>query len=57
MNVPEAEATQFKDLQRQLKKVWHAFQEDPSYEHTSVIVPSMTVNQEELAKVTGAAFL
>ena len=56
MSGPESEATQFKDLQRQLKKVWHAFQEDPSYEHTSVIVPSMTVNQEELAKVTGAAF-
>jgi len=56
MSKPEPESRQFKELQRQLKKVWHDFQHDPSYEHTSVIVPSMSVNQEELAKVTGAAF-
>lgn len=50
------EATRFRELQKQLPKVWEQFQNDPCYEHTSVIVPSMSVNQEELAKVTGAAF-
>lgn len=52
----ESEAAQFRELQKQLPIVWQQFQEDPCYEHTSVIVPSMSVNQEELAKVTGAAF-
>ena len=52
----DAEARQFKALQKQLPVVWQRYQEDPYYAHTSVIVPSMTVNQEELAKVTGAAF-
>lgn len=51
-----SEAERFRELQKQLPIVWEKFQNDPSYEHTSVIVPSMTVNQEELAKVTGAAF-
>jgi len=54
--VSNDEATQFRQLQKQLPRVWEQFQNDPSYEHTSVIVPSMSVNQEELAKVTGAAF-
>ncbi|HNP64735.1 MAG TPA: peptide ligase PGM1-related protein [Woeseiaceae bacterium] len=51
-----SEAERFRELQRHLPNVWEKFQNDPCYEHTSVIVPSMTVNQEELAKVTGAAF-
>ncbi|MDH3375125.1 MAG: peptide ligase PGM1-related protein [Gammaproteobacteria bacterium] len=56
MSTLEAEGAKFKDLQRQLKTVWRELQHDPSYECTSVIVPSLSVNQEELAKVTGAAF-
>ncbi len=51
-----SEAEKFRELQKQLPVVWQSYQEDPCYEHTSVIVPSMSVNQEELAKVTGAAF-
>ncbi len=51
-----SEAERFRELQQRLPGVWEKFQNDPCYEHTSVIVPSMTVNQEELAKVTGAAF-
>ncbi len=51
-----SEAERFRELQQHLPGVWEKFQNDPCYEHTSVIVPSMTVNQEELAKVTGAAF-
>jgi hypothetical protein len=51
-----SEASRFRELQKQLPRVWQHYQDDPCYAHTSVIVPSMTVNQEELAKVTGAAF-
>jgi hypothetical protein len=50
------EAARFQALKPRLGKIWSAFSADPSYAHTSVIVPSLSVNQEELAKVTGAAF-
>jgi hypothetical protein len=56
MSRGDSEASRFRTLQQQLPVVWQRYQEDPCYEHTSVIVPSMSVNQEELAKVTGAAF-
>jgi hypothetical protein len=46
----------FKSLQKNLVNVWGALQENPSHPCTSVIVPSMSVDQEELAKVTGAGF-
>ncbi len=36
--------------------MWSSLSNDSDYEHTSIIVPSLSVNQEELAKVTGAAF-
>lgn len=51
-----SESARFQQLQQQLPIVWRRYMKDPCYEHTSVIVPSMSVNQEELAKVTGAAF-
>ncbi|NNF40508.1 MAG: carboxylate-amine ligase [Woeseiaceae bacterium] len=56
MSSTETEAAEFRVLQQQLPRVWQRYQEDPCYRHTSVIVPSMSVNQEELTKVTGAAF-
>ncbi len=56
MTAGNSESVRFRELQKQLPRVWQRYQEDPCYEHTSVIVPSMSVNQEELAKVTGAAF-
>ena len=46
----------FKELKEKLPRIWSALSNDASYEYTSVIVPSLSVNQEELAKVTGAAF-
>lgn len=52
----DSENVRFKALQQQLSEVWGRFEGDQNYEHTSVIAPSMSVNQEELAKVTGAAF-
>ncbi|MDX1515221.1 MAG: peptide ligase PGM1-related protein [Woeseiaceae bacterium] len=50
------EDRQFESLKRQLPKIWYALHSDPEHEHTSVIVPSLSVDQEELAKVLGAAY-
>jgi len=55
LNAPE-EAERFRELTEQLSQIWRSVQADPSWEHTSVIVPSLSVNQEELAKVQGASF-
>jgi hypothetical protein len=52
----KAEVRQFIALKEQLKNIWADVQSDPTCEHTSVIVPSLSVNQEELAKVLGASF-
>lgn len=46
----------FQVLKERLPDIWSALSSSPDYEHTSIIVPSLSVNQEELAKVTGAAF-
>lgn len=51
-----AEKERFGALKQQLPLIWKALSSDPAYEHTSVIVPSLSVNQEELAKVVGAAW-
>ena len=50
------EIARFDALKERLRHVWAALEGDPTYEHTSVIVPSLSVNQEELAKVLGASF-
>ncbi len=50
------ESEQFRKLQQRLSGVWSALMNDADYEHTSIIVPSLSVNQQELSKVTGAAF-
>ena len=50
------DAVRFDALKQRLPKIWASLRENPTYEHTSIIVPSLSVNQEELAKVTGAAF-
>ncbi|MDX1500447.1 MAG: peptide ligase PGM1-related protein [Woeseiaceae bacterium] len=47
---------QFRALKSRLPRIWTALAEDSDYEHTSVIVPSLSVNQEELNKVLGAAY-
>lgn len=48
-------AEEFKALMARLPKIHAEFQVDPDYEHTSLIVPSLTVNQEELTKILGAS--
>ncbi len=50
------EIRRFQALRKRLPAVWSALASETAYEHTSVIVPSLSVNQEELAKVTGASF-
>ena len=49
-------AQRFAELKERLPGIWSALSRDPAFEHTSVIVPSLSVNQEELSKVTGAAY-
>lgn len=46
----------FLRLQEKLLAIWNSIREDDSFSHTSLIVPSLSVNQEELSKVHGASF-
>ena len=46
----------FGQLQKKLLPIWTAIREDDTFEHTSVIIPSLSVDQEELSKVQGASF-
>lgn len=50
------EIREFESLKPRLVSIWQSLQDDEAYEHTSVIVPSLSVDQEELAKITGAPF-
>jgi hypothetical protein len=52
----DEEIAQFQGLKSRLRQIWSELQTDHDYEHTSVIVPSLSVNQEELAKVLGASY-
>jgi hypothetical protein len=54
---PGVEAAEFQRLKRRLVDVWEAIggnTGDSAY--TSVVVPSLTLDQEELRKISGAAF-
>lgn len=46
----------FSALKKRFPGIWHAIQNQPSWEHTSVVVPSLSMDQEELSKVQGASF-
>jgi len=52
----QIEKERFRKLKQQLPVIWESLSTDPAFEHTSVIVPSLSVNQEELSKVLGAAW-
>ena len=52
---PEANDV-FTRLQEKLHPIWKSVREDDTFEHTSLIVPSLSVDQEELSKVQGASF-
>ena len=46
----------FQRLQEKLLPIWTSIRENDSFSHTSLIVPSLSVDQEELSKVQGASF-
>jgi hypothetical protein len=46
----------FSRLQEKLLPIWTSIRKDDNFEHTSLIIPSLSVDQEELSKVQGASF-
>jgi hypothetical protein len=52
----EAEIARFRELQPRLQEVWEALMMRDEEPHTSVVVPSMTLDQSELRKIDGASF-
>jgi hypothetical protein len=50
------EAAQFRRLQARLVPLWRAIRHSPDFEHTSIVVPSQSVDQEELSKIDGAPY-
>jgi len=50
------ELARFEELKPTLAKISEAHRIDPGWQHTSIVVPSLSVDQAELAKVDGAAF-
>ena len=46
----------FADLQQHLGTIWQAIETQQPWDHTSVVVPSLSFNQEELLKIPGAPF-
>jgi len=46
----------FSRLQERLQDIWKSVRDNDSFSHTSLIVPSLSVDQEELSKVQGASF-
>ncbi|HEY3568404.1 MAG TPA: peptide ligase PGM1-related protein [Thermoanaerobaculia bacterium] len=53
---PETEIAEFRRLQPHLTEVWNALMMEDEASHTSVVVPSMTLDQSELRKLAGASF-
>lgn len=50
------DAARFADLQGRLPDLWRAIHSSPDFAHTSVVVPSLSFDQEELTKIVGAPF-
>jgi hypothetical protein len=53
---PEMEIAEFRRLQANFPDVWNALTLRDEEPHTSVVVPSMTLDQSELKKLAGASF-
>ena len=47
---------EFAKLQEELLPIWESVRGNDTFSHTSLIVPSLSVDQEELSKVQGASF-
>lgn len=50
----EAEHTRFQSLQQLLPEVWRSLQEEPQRERTVVVLPSMSLDTRELARLGGS---
>ncbi len=53
---PEQELAEFQRLKPRLARVWDSLTMREEEPHTSVVVPSLTLDQSELRKITGASF-
>ena len=54
--LPERNNDAFSQLKQKLQAIWTSVRDNDTFSHTSVIVPSLSVDQEELSKVQGASF-
>jgi hypothetical protein len=52
----DRELEEFGRLQARLPLLWANMAADDGFTHTSVVVPSLSVDQQELAKIEGSAF-
>jgi hypothetical protein len=53
---PEHEIAEFQRLRPRLAEVWDALMMREEEPHTAVVVPSLTLDQSELRKISGASF-
>ena len=53
---PEQEIAEFQRLKPRLAEVWDALMMREEEPHTAVVVPSLTLDQSELRKISGASF-
>jgi hypothetical protein len=53
---PEEEIARFEALKPQLQEVWQALVDRDEEAYTSVVVPSLTLDQSELRRLPGASF-
>jgi hypothetical protein len=53
---PEQEISEFQSLKPRLAEVWDALTMREEEPHTAVVVPSLTLDQSELRKISGASF-
>ena len=53
---PEHEISEFQRLKPRLAEVWDALTMREEEPHTAVVVPSLTLDQSELRKISGASF-
>lgn len=52
----QSELDAFAALRPRLAELWDELQANPSFPHTTVVVPSLSVDQGELRKIPGASF-
>ena len=56
MGTANQENERFGRLQARLPALWRSIARSPDFEHAVVVVPSQSVDQEELAKIEGSPF-